>query len=368
MTDQSLNRILLVDDKPDEIAALKKALEENIDERAVEICLWAPGGEEGDPDDLLTEHAGDNIAFVVTDYDLTKGGMRGFQGANVRNWCQRQLIPVADFSRGHLDKLPSQPDLFGMRVPIPDLNASVHYIFGVYDGFSQIVSAVEQHYSDSHNISSLTAKILGRDYLEPSLSLYFSRLSSSNPWVTNRLMSIKEDVGEEDHEQTVRVIAYVIGHVILNLVLEYPGPILSDSTLSAYLAVGNDDALEFIKKCGIKEYKGPFASLGARYWREDVDEYIELILNEEETSPPDDSALLNRYAVEACLKRTTSIHSCRRQGCEGQRGGFWCPFSKRTVCWREDCSEGSTAWIPDGADLCRVERDFFDEFAPLLGL
>jgi len=75
---------------------------------------------------------------------------------------------------------------------------------------------------------------------------------------------------------------------------------------------------------------------------------------------------MNRAALEKQLGAVLPRHGCTR--CQGQNGGFYCPFTKRAVCLRSDCSVGSNGWIPPGARLCRIEKDYFDEWSPLLGL
>lgn len=55
--------------------------------------------------------------------------------------------------------------------------------------------------------------------------------------------------------------------------------------------------------------------------------------------------------------RPLANHVCPRDGCGGRRGGFLCPFTFRTVCTRIDCSIAASGWIPQGAQLSRVERE-----------
>ena len=60
---------------------------------------------------------------------------------------------------------------------------------------------------------------------------------------------------------------------------------------------------------------------------------------------------------------------CTRDGCGGTKGGFSCPFTRRAVCERVDCSSTASSWVPSGAYACRVERDSLrGERAPILGL
>ena len=81
--------------------------------------------------------------FVVTDFDLTKGGMRGFQGPAVQNWCQRRIVPVADFSRRRSNPLTKEPDLFQIRIPLASDEVAVAYIEAVFAGFRDIRAALQ---------------------------------------------------------------------------------------------------------------------------------------------------------------------------------------------------------------------------------
>ena len=118
----------------------------------------------------------------------------------------------------------------------------------------------------------------------------------------------------------------------------------------------------------LEHYSGPFAGIRPLVWRDDVDRILADSVNEESVELVGEKENYNRFAVSRILDRTPATHGCKRDGCDGQRGGYWCPFTKRVVCLREDCSTAARAWIPDGADLCRVEAEFFEEFEPLLGL
>jgi hypothetical protein len=109
-------------------------------------------------------------------------------------------------------------------------------------------------------------------------------------------------------------------------------------------------------------YVGPFSGVDRIYWRYKVDEIIARNL-----VPGVESEVyrIRRYAVEQAIGRPLARHECKR--CEGVNGGFYCPFTKRPVCERADCSEGSNSWLPLGATACRIEIDFFEEWAPVLG-
>ena len=165
----------------------------------------------------------------------------------------------------------------------------------------------------------------------------------------------------------VTLLSYVIGHLLLNAVLRFAGPIVSVPALKAYVASDEADAADVREVFKSARYEGPFGELEGFYWLAGVDS----ILDDLAAALPSDSETetageMHRMALEAGLGRKLLRHGCSR--CDGQNGGFFCPFTRRTVCHRGDCSIGASSWIPQGARLCRFERDFFEEWAPILGL
>ena len=357
--------ILLIDDEECLLAELRERLTEGLAGEDVKVKGWQPRASDELPKAMLEKLAPKGTALVVTDYNLTKRGMRGLEGPAVESWCRNRFIPVGQFSRGHVDELPREPGLFSMRVP-ERTGPAVKYIVAVYRGFKEVRERVGQGNWSNHTISSITAEIMGCRHCEPAVSLYFSRLGSSTGGLGEYLRR-KETAGEA-REALVEVLCYVIGHVILNLILGYPGPVLPRETLAAYLAVPIEEAEEVVARAGIGSYEGPFSEVQPLVWRKDVDEAMEKAVDVGAREGPLDAGGYNRYAAGMLLGREPRAHDCKRGECGGELGGFWCPFTRRTVCLRADCSHAASAWIPDGADLCRVEAEFYEDYAPLLGI
>jgi hypothetical protein len=153
----------------------------------------------------------------------------------------------------------------------------------------------------------------------------------------------------------------------LNAVLRFPGPILSSRALAAYVGSGEPEELVIGDLFSEAQYSGPFSGLARYFWLSKVDEKLrELISALPQGFNAETHGEMNREALELHLGRKLTRHDCPR--CAGQNGGFLCPFTRRTVCQRPDCSVGSNSWVPPGAKLCRVERDFYEEWAPILGI
>lgn len=182
------------------------------------------------------------------------------------------------------------------------------------------------------------------------------------------------------------MLTYLVGHVLLNAVLAYPGPLLRGDALCAYLAVGDQSRALVEELFKEARYDGPFSTAASYFWRHKIDATIERL-----SAAPDVDACIDRdiqaygeddfgvgdfhrCVVEAALNRTRvddgksmdiQRHDCSR--CDGRKGGYWCPMTRRAVCERDACSVAGSRWVPPGAELCRIERDFHDEWAPILG-
>jgi hypothetical protein len=217
------------------------------------------------------------------------------------------------------------------------------------------------------SMAASLANALGRPQADSQFALYMARLGTASSSLVDRIRRLG---GEDapDPNALADLTAYVIGHVLANSVLRFPGPILSTEALCAYCATSLDEEPALAALFADAGYKGPFAGLEPHFWREGVDEALDLSREALPAGVEVGASLgeYNRAVVEARLGRPLTNHTCDR--CGGVRGGFWCPFTRRPVCDRGDCSVPSSSWVPQGATLTRVERNFYDELAPLLGL
>ena len=360
-----MKTILLIDDTPEELQALETALRAEVPDSEALIIAWQPKKDDmPEPVELLEKYLGENdVAFVVTDYDLTGKGGLGLYGSTVVDHCQLRAVPVGDYSRFNKKRLPSEPSLFEIRVPTDSHAVAAKYIAAVFRGFEEIQAKVAQFKDMPRSPSAGIATLLDRPNDQSQFSLYGVRYPSVN---SGLLDCVEGDVsGESRPQQVRRLFAYVSGHVLLNLVLRYPGPIVSLKALAAYCAVNLNEADRLravFKDC---RYNGPFRDCDELFWLDQVETIIDGIAID---SMPSDvtSGELNRTALEKLLGCQFNRPTCTR--CDGKNGGYLCPFTGRTVCLRSDCSMGSNGWIPAGARLSRIEKNFFDEWAPLLGM
>ena len=183
--------VLLVDDTPDLLHALRVELEAVLDPEATNIREWVPDPDQGSPEVYFQTLVDDQTVMVVTDYDLTTK-MKGLFGVSIVSWCQARLIPVGDYSRRH-DALPAEPNLFEFRVPSRAAEAA-RFIASTAEGFQTLKTQLSAPPDDQDQtgLASLLAGILGRPHLDSDLSLYLSRLASSNATIFQRLKEFSD--------------------------------------------------------------------------------------------------------------------------------------------------------------------------------
>jgi len=359
--------ILIVDDTDEVIAGITSSLQKCLPADAVDINSWSPSTSDEDPEKAFQDRCEARTVLVVTDYDLTTKGLRGLFGPSIVAWSQNAAIPVGDFSRGKKQNAQAEPNLFELRVPSNDAEAGP-FIANLFEGFQSLragLSADDAALKARRNMAATLAELLGRPNLESQFTLYMARLGAANSSLLDSIRKIGAE-SEPDTNEIAHLMTYIMGHVLANSVLRFPGPLLSGAALCAYCACSIDEAAALAPSFEAALYAGPFSGLGPYYWRDDVDRLLDAGLEALGEVDASSFAESNRAVVEVWLKRTLKSHDCDR--CGGTRGGFWCPFKLRPVCDRSDCSVPSSSWVPQGAQLTRVERDFYDELSPLLGL
>lgn len=372
-----MNSLLLIDDNEDVLNDLEQGLRLLLPEGEADICKWVPKGAADSDGRTAPEGFREQIKngpiLVVTDYDLTGQGFTGLFGASIVAWCQAQRIPVGDYSRGQGSLLPKEPDLFDIRVPTSSSEAA-SYIAAIYRGFVEIktwVTAHKEEISGKGNPAAVIADFLGQPELESAFALYSVRLGAISGALMQHVRPENgASKGKGGDSEKRELLGYIVGHLLLNGILRFPGPILSKAALMAYVGV-DATALEALSPIfGDAKYRGPFADIDSYYWLDRVDAIlqpmIEAMAAAGTAQEPETHGELHRTALEQHLDKGLGKHDCAR--CRGKNGGFLCPFTGKTVCLDAECSVGANSWIPQGASICRIQKQFYDEWAPILGL
>jgi hypothetical protein len=352
-------RILLIDDDEGHLEALREAVQTAAGDDGFEVAVWRPvSGTDTNISQEFEKQVGDDTALVVTDYDLTLA-VAGFFGTSVVAWCQRLALPVADYSRGNQDLLPAVPDLFEFRLP-KSVDEAAGKIVAVAEGFDALRKRLEAspELLGAPSPAAMLARMLDRPSEASSLSLYELQLGAHKGllegWMANAQATSR-----------VTLATYMLGHLLFNLVLRYPGPILDLRSVAAYFAIDLAEGHQLTELLKDAAYAGPFHTMDAYFWRDGIDDLVADWAEDSDVEPGEDLAIYRRDLAQEKLKVSLPTHDCER--CQGSRGGYICPFTDRVVCEREDCSVGTTSWLPHGAEIARVEKDYYDETAPMLG-
>lgn len=357
-------KIILIDDDPAVLTNLGERVREELSEGEAFIEEWNPSNDDQSAIDELPGRVGDDTILLVTDYDLSRSKALVY-GDSIIKWCQRNTVPAALYSRGDIGSPTHIPDLFELKVPREERG---RHIVELYRGFSMLarningIDAVE----NVRGLAGILARVLGEPNLEHEFAQYSMQLGEATGALTERVMRTAPDDADPERPSTQeikRVLTYVLGHLLVNSVLRYPGPLLTLQALCAYIGTSPEEGQYLAEILAKTEYTGPFSGPGRTYWRYKVDEVIEGL-------PEPDGAIspyrFRRQSLERLIQRPLAPHGCDR--CDGLNGGFYCPFTRRPVCERGDCSTGSNSWLPLGATVCRIELSFFEEWAPLLRL
>ncbi len=195
-----------------------------------------------------------------------------------------------------------------------------------------------------------------RDLLKPPTGapLHLEQFAVGN----QELLRVAEKGAGPDYQ---RFIATWIGYLIYNRILPFPGPILNQVAAAAYLAISKEEIKATDVQNQIKEarYAGPFAADG-RWWVSGLDGFIAKVMK------PDDKTIpTGRVALERVLNRRVAPAKCH-EGENLDETAFLCVLTNDIVCRRH--SVAPEAWIPQGADQCRIHTDEFDALRAWLGI
>jgi len=162
--------------------------------------------------------------------------------------------------------------------------------------------------------------------------------------------------------ESIRFIATWMGYLIHNRILQFPGPVLGNVAAAAYLAVSLDE-LRTEDVAAVLEparYRGPFSGSLPGWWRSKLDVIITDAMEDEDATIP-----LGLEALKRRLKRDVVGGTCR-EGHVLDEPGYVCILTDSAVCHEHSAPED--AWIPQGADRCRIHAEELELLQAWLGL
>ncbi|MEN5171503.1 hypothetical protein ABE427_02020 [Acinetobacter higginsii] len=370
--------ILLIDDKSNIPQDLKKAITRIEPELEHLIDVWSPHNEKSlqelyhankgkpthdsgaDEDIWRRVLEQQKVEMVVIDHDLSSLQIRISESA-ITNACKQLAIPVCTYHRKptqndsqNLKDRVNQARSFSIEINIDEDN---HYekcaleIIDVFHGFKYI--SKEFSTLDSDTLQGGPAKIISAILKKPQLESLFARYTSSSTLAAD-IIQYDEDASDDQISDILnKRIPFILGCWLYNYVLPFPGILLNKIATSSYINLNIDQFHENSDEFESAKYHGPFSSNLAYWWRHDLDQIFF------DADVEDAVEYLNNKGKENILSCKCSVNS-------ESDAGYYCIVKKQPISHIE--SIGHLSWIPQGADLCRINKKIYRRLAPMMGL
>ena len=198
------------------------------------------------------------------------------------------------------------------------------------------------------------AKIISEVLGKPDLESIFARYTSSSTLAADIIQYDDEDTPDDEIPLVLKErIPFVLGCWLYNYVLPFPGIILNNIAAASYINLAPQQFNEYSKEFETARYHGPFSNHFSYWWRYDLDQ-IFFDANVED-------------AVEyLTTKEIENLSPCKCSIDSNSNAGYYCIVKRQPISY--DQSIGHLSWIPDGADLCRINKKVYRRLAPMMGL
>ena len=359
----SKDNILLIDDDTENLGEVSTVLSRKLKPKGVEVRNLIPQSFDANLLENIRKMLKKNPMLVVTNFGLP-GGIRNFFGPAIVNSCKAHLIPVGEYSNHVNAEFIQKPNLFDISIP-NEGTCIPSYIAEIYSGFKNVRDYLDSTpgiLNKNMHLSEIIAQITGREELHHEFYRYTENMDRAENNLFIYMTEHSNYTSNSKRKVLKNMLSYVIGHLILNSILKFPGPIISEDVLCSYLSIKKPADSKLSKVFAKAKYKGPFNKINQYYWRREIDTILYKSSENLNEDYPGEGAY-NR-AILGNLGVSVEAFNCTR--CKGVRGGYFCPFTKKTVCADTNCSVSTEGWVTLGADLCRIERNFHDEWSPLL--
>lgn len=312
------------------------------------------------------------VKLVVVDHDLSMLDSNLSESV-VATACQNAGVPHCRYSRStthqttrqKLNELVEQSHVYSVKIDITDIEVaefgdnpeSPQKIKSIYEGFQSLELSLEKF--DPEQLKNGPAQLLSEMLGFPGLSTVFHQYATAYS-VFSEIIKIHQIIEEDSDQKTEfadiirRRLNYILGFWLHNVILRYPGIIINEIAAASYLNLSTEDFLTYSQKFSDAKYEGPFSTTTETtyWWRYKLDDILI------DSDCEDGIEFLGKADIE-----NIKPSICYVSG--GSPAGYYCLFEKKPIS--EEVSIGSLDWMPRGADLSRVNRDKYDEVAPLAG-
>lgn len=371
--------ILLIDDKSDIPRQIKDALITELSSFKDQITIWNPDNlkeltqlyeeNKGDPNKISAADEDVwkrvleklNVDMVVVDHDLSGLDVRISESA-ITNACKQLAIPVCNYHRKptnndsqNLKDRVNQARSFSIEIEIDGDNQyreCAKEIINVYQGFMFLKNRISS--LDIETLSGGPAKIISVVLQKPELEAIFARYASSSTLATDIIQYDDEETPDDEIPLVLKErIPFVLGCWLYNYILPFPGILLNSIAAASYVNLDPQQFIEFAVEFENAKYNGPFSTHSYYWWRYDLDQIL-FDANVED-------------AVEyLTMKNKKNIMPCKCSVNNDSNAGYYCIVKRQPISYEE--SVGHLSWIPEGSDLCRINKKIYRRLAPMMGL
>lgn len=369
-----MKKIIVIDDKQEQQQALNSALASLISNK-YSIHIWTAEQLKQKWDvkfvnDESVSNADEDvwfrvlqsesdIAVVVADHDLSAFSAVRISESAITDACKQASIPVCTYHRKpkavteaqYLKQIVSQTRSFSIAVDISNLEQAAQEIISVADGFASLIDAYSNVQSDCREKgpAAILAQILGK----PGLTNYFARYATGPTLASDLIEYISPSVDAPENKTAIgRRVPFILGCWLYNYILPFPGILPNEVASASYVNLSAEDFSKNKDKFSDAKYEGPFGDVKNYWWRTELDRILI------EADCEDGVAYLDKLGIQA----KPSVCAVKKE----TPAGYYCLIKKSPISL--NASKGRLSWIPDGADLCRIDIETYDSIAPIMGL
>lgn len=353
------NRILIFEDLDENFEQIREPLEDEVNgDFSIARFDHTEPIESDNVLDELNERvkSPDYPLLTVLDYDLT-AGENEVRREHVRQLCEDHYLPICIYHRidsGLEDERrveEYEEDLIKIN-PSKGAEEVAKDCAIIARGFDEIRTVL------SEQLGSDSAPAIPQILNAPrSVRGKLDQYSWGNPGV---LVGGRSDM---DRDEIIRRATSNLGYWIRNELVEFPGALLNEVALAAYLDVDHQtfqDNDEFREPFTEALYEGPFSELGRWWWTPKIDEIRAEAMEEGDSDLPLGPLLFDENHLNISDIGRAICHDGESENHEGAR--YYCIMKEKPVC--EEHSKSPEGWIPMGATRSRVSQDEYARLEP----
>lgn len=335
-------RILIVEDTETTYEKLMQLMSSQLSDGSIDISRYeSNASDSGRIEPLLMGSNKPDLVFL--DWELSKYDPF-VSRSTVIGACDESGIPVClyHFEQREKEKVESMKRWDQNLIMIQNCASEEEFsrqVLAYSDGFQKIYDNITEH----DKLGSMVNKILlTPESSEINIDQYL--WSRFNPLQLN----------DANPKKRLTRLASSLGYWINNVLLQFPGPVVSLGAAASYLDILEEDFKqgEIQGLFEAARYKGPFNENGPYWWRMELDKIIADSLSESDSQMISGFEFVKRKGINANRSRCIWGH-------EGS--GYYCIVTRVPVCSNPEHSVFPSGWVPLGADLSRIEKRKYDE-------